>query len=107
MNWTLWALAFCAFLFDSMIEACTPCTCRRSVECSGQYADCRQESLTEVPSTLPIDTCFLNLYSNEFTTIENTTFSGLSNLEDLFLDGNRITTIEDNAFSGVTKLKTL
>ncbi|XP_062619970.1 asporin-like [Saccostrea cucullata] len=107
MNWTRWALVFCAFLFDSMIEACSPCTCKQSTKCSGQSADCRRKGLTEVPSTLPSDTCELDLRSNEITTIENTTFSSLTNLVYLTLHKNKITTIKNRTLTGLTNLVSL
>ncbi|XP_062596553.1 platelet glycoprotein IX-like [Saccostrea cucullata] len=69
-----------------MIDACRPCTCQQAIGGSGQQAKCGGKELTEVPSTLPNDTCRLTLRDNTITTIE--AFRDLTKLEFLKLHDN-------------------
>ncbi|XP_062582659.1 opticin-like [Saccostrea cucullata] len=106
MNETLWTLVFCALLFEAMTEACDPCTCRSTLDCTGRSADCEAKALTQVP-TLPSDVCQLYLSRNKITTIKESDFNSLTNLKKLDLNHNSITSIDDNAFSNLTKLEKL
>ncbi|XP_070559167.1 carboxypeptidase N subunit 2-like [Ptychodera flava] len=84
------------------LEGC-PATC----SCTGTTVDCSNRGLTEVPSGIPTDTTILRLEENQLTYIGNYSFTGLSNLIELWLYSNRLEEMAAGAFSGLSQLSIL
>ncbi|XP_062603169.1 leucine-rich repeat-containing protein 3-like [Saccostrea cucullata] len=84
MTLIVWTLFLCVLLYGPVTEACpSGCSCERSNSCNGKYVNCEYKGLTEVPTNIPTDTCFLFLRSNQITTIPENAFKGLPNLQTL------------------------
>ncbi|XP_062605814.1 leucine-rich repeat and transmembrane domain-containing protein 1-like isoform X3 [Saccostrea cucullata] len=108
MNLIVWTLVLCVLIYEPVTGACpSGCYCRRSTSCNGTYVSCGGKGLTEVPTNIPTDTCFLDLRGNQITTVGDKAFGGLSKLETLWLSSNKITTIQNNTFNGLQNLKIL
>ncbi|XP_061165815.1 slit homolog 2 protein-like isoform X2 [Saccostrea echinata] len=101
-----WTLVFCFLMYKPMTEACPGhCSCVSGYFCDGTYVYC--SGLTEVPNSIPKDTCDLNLSRNKITIVQDNAFNGLGNLSILDLSSNEITIVQDNAFNGLEILSML
>ncbi|XP_048750847.2 slit homolog 2 protein-like isoform X2 [Ostrea edulis] len=107
-SWALWTLMLHTAIYSCVTGACTDrCSCDRAFTCDGTGVECGYQGLTRVPTDFPIDTCSMDLSSNDITTIEDGAFFGLSGLQSLDLSTNKITNIENGAFCGLTSLQSL
>ncbi|XP_056002698.1 decorin-like [Ostrea edulis] len=92
---------YCTVISVTSDRACDVCIC------SGTEVDCVWKSLKEIPTDIPKDTTELDLRNNQITKIPDTAFSGLVNLQTLYLQYNQITKIPEAAFSDLVKLRIL
>ncbi|XP_052086000.1 slit homolog 1 protein-like isoform X2 [Mytilus californianus] len=76
-------------------------------DCSGLEVDCSTRNLAQIPSNIPTDTTSLLLYENNIQSIDNTSLSALTSLENLDFDYNEISSIEAGAFSSLRSLSIL
>ncbi|XP_062568376.1 leucine-rich repeat-containing protein 3B-like [Saccostrea cucullata] len=108
MTLIVWTLVLCVLMYGPVTEACpSGCSCWRSSDCNGTFVDCEKRGLTDVPTNISTDTCYLSLGYNQITSIPDNAFNGLPNLQTLYLQVNKITSIPDNAFNGLQNLQTL
>ncbi|CAG2197391.1 unnamed protein product [Mytilus edulis] len=66
-----------------------------------------QPGLTQIPTNIPTDTKSLQLIRNGITSIDTTSFSGLSSLVEINLIGNDISSIESGAFVDLPSLESV
>ncbi len=66
----------------------------------GNRYDATNQSLVEIPSDIPSDVSEIALKENAITEIGNDSFSGLPNLEMLFIGDNQLLNIHPEAFCG-------
>ncbi|CAH1803259.1 unnamed protein product [Owenia fusiformis] len=102
-----WMIALGIMLMARTVAAQCPAACFCNTGSKIVY--CSRKMLIAIPDGLPEDTVQLNLNDNVFavTTLRRTNFTGLLQLEHLYLSGVGIEVIADNTFSDLTKLKWL
>ncbi|XP_056007243.1 leucine-rich repeat-containing protein 15-like isoform X5 [Ostrea edulis] len=109
MQLVVWALVVLSVLNSQGTDACPDqCSCSKErYLCDGTYVDCDSRGLTGVPTNIPTDTCFLDLDSNQITTLPNGIFDALTSLQTLSLGWNKITTLPIGIFDALTSLQKL
>lgn len=75
--------------------------------CLGSLVDCSKRQLTSIPTDLPTWVTMLELQSNRIVSIPDSTFHGLSQLEDLDLSSNKLRRLNATIFDGLTNLQQL
>ncbi|PBC34806.1 Protein slit [Apis cerana cerana] len=81
--------------------------CPHPCRCADGIVDCRENSLTKVPTHLPEDTTELRLEQNRITEIPPKAFSPYRKLRRIVLYGNKITELPSGLFQGLTNLQLL
>uniref|UniRef100_A0A182MDH5 Protein slit n=1 Tax=Anopheles culicifacies TaxID=139723 RepID=A0A182MDH5_9DIPT len=81
--------------------------CPHPCRCADGIVDCREKSLTTVPSTLPDDTTELRLEQNYITEIPPKAFANHRRLKRIDLSNNNISRVAYDAFSGLKSLTSL
>ncbi|XP_061503108.1 protein slit isoform X1 [Anopheles gambiae] len=81
--------------------------CPHPCRCADGIVDCREKSLTTVPSTLPEDTTELRLEQNYITEIPPKAFANHRRLKRIDLSNNNISRVAYDAFSGLKSLTSL
>ncbi|XP_055314702.1 protein slit isoform X2 [Sitodiplosis mosellana] len=82
-------------------------TCPHPCRCADGIVDCREKSLTSVPSELPEETTELRLEQNFITEITPKAFANFKRLRRIDLSNNNISRIAHDAFTGLKSLTTL
>ncbi|XP_046430500.1 protein slit isoform X1 [Neodiprion pinetum] len=81
--------------------------CPHPCGCSNGIVDCREKSLTKVPTHLPEDTTELRLEQNDITEIPSKAFSPYRKLIRIDLSNNKIRKLAADAFHGLKALESL
>ncbi|RWS18005.1 protein slit-like protein [Dinothrombium tinctorium] len=82
--------------------------CPTSCVCEGTIVDCSQKNLREIPEDIPLFTSELRLNGNSISKVRNNgIFKRLLNLQRLDLRQNQISDIEDGSFLGASNLNDL
>uniref|UniRef100_A0A182PDY4 LRRNT domain-containing protein n=1 Tax=Anopheles epiroticus TaxID=199890 RepID=A0A182PDY4_9DIPT len=81
--------------------------CPHPCRCADGIVDCREKSLTTVPSTLPEDTTEVRLEQNYITEIPPKAFANHRRLKRIDLSNNNISRVAYDAFSGLKSLTSL
>ncbi|KAJ8682332.1 hypothetical protein QAD02_018124, partial [Eretmocerus hayati] len=81
--------------------------CPHPCRCSEGIVDCRENSLTKVPTNLPEDTIELRLEQNGITEIPAKAFSPYRKLRRIDLSNNKIRKVAADAFHGLKFLESL
>ncbi|XP_058798231.1 protein slit isoform X2 [Phymastichus coffea] len=82
-------------------------SCPHPCRCSEGIVDCRENSLTRVPTYLPEDTVELRLEQNGITEIPAKAFSPYRKLRRIDLSNNKIRKVAADAFHGLKFLESL
>ncbi|CAG2243128.1 unnamed protein product [Mytilus edulis] len=82
-------------------------SCRITGKAKAKFADCSSRGLQTVPMDLPDDIVKLDLRRNSIVTISAKAFIRYRILQVLILDENRIAYLEETTFTGLTKLNQL
>ncbi|XP_043587726.1 protein slit isoform X1 [Bombus pyrosoma] len=81
--------------------------CPHPCRCADGIVDCRENSLTKVPTHLPEDTTELRLEQNRITEIPPKAFSPYRKLRRIDLSNNQIKKVAADAFHGLKSLESL
>ncbi|XP_047346786.1 protein slit isoform X5 [Vespa velutina] len=81
--------------------------CPHPCKCANGIVDCRENSLTKVPTHLPEDTTELRLEQNSITEIPPKAFSPYRKLRRIDLSNNQIQKVASDAFHGLKSLESL
>ncbi|XP_015174039.1 PREDICTED: protein slit isoform X3 [Polistes dominula] len=81
--------------------------CPHPCKCANGIVDCRENSLTKVPTHLPEDTMELRLEQNSITEIPPKAFSPYRKLRRIDLSNNQIQKVASDAFHGLKSLESL
>ncbi|KAK2586210.1 hypothetical protein KPH14_001469 [Odynerus spinipes] len=81
--------------------------CPHPCKCANGIVDCRENSLTKVPTHLPEDTTELRLEQNGITEIPPKAFSPYRKLRRIDLSNNQIQKVASDAFHGLKSLESL
>ncbi|RLU25890.1 hypothetical protein DMN91_002052 [Ooceraea biroi] len=81
--------------------------CPHPCKCADGIVDCRENSLTKVPTHLPEDTTELRLEQNGITEIPPKAFSPYRKLRRIDLSNNQIKKVAADAFHGLKSLESL
>ncbi|CAJ1099359.1 adhesion G-protein coupled receptor G6-like isoform X2 [Octopus vulgaris] len=87
----------CTILFletQADSDICNTCYCNSFTA----IISCINRNLLSIPQPIPTNVEYLNLWKNNISTIKEGAFTGLSNLNVLYLDSNPIEKYEDGAF---------
>ncbi|NXT86187.1 LRC4B protein, partial [Zapornia atra] len=84
-------------------------SCPAACSCSNQASRviCTRRELLEVPTSISVNTRYLNLQENHIQVIRTDTFKHLRHLEILQLSRNLVRKVEVGAFNGLPNLNTL
>lgn len=86
----------------SCVQGC-PSVC----ECTGTVADCQLKGLTSVPNGFSTDTTEIKLNYNYITSIDDSSFNGLTKLTNVEIFSNQISSISKDAFSTLPELSVI
>ncbi|XP_037944167.1 protein slit-like [Teleopsis dalmanni] len=89
------------------MECSSENSCPHPCRCADGIVDCREKSLTSVPSSLPDDTTELRLEQNFITELPPKAFANFRRLRRIDLSNNNISRIAHDALSGLKALTTL
>ncbi|XP_015606545.1 protein slit isoform X1 [Cephus cinctus] len=81
--------------------------CPHPCRCEEDIVDCREKSLTKIPTHLPEDTTELRLEQNNITEIPPKAFSPYRKLRRLDLSNNKIQKVASDAFHGLKSLESI
>ncbi|XP_032672289.1 protein slit isoform X1 [Odontomachus brunneus] len=81
--------------------------CPHPCKCADGIVDCRENSLTKVPTHLPEDTTELRLEQNGITEIPPKAFSPYRKLRRIDLSNNQIKKVAADAFHGLKSLESI
>ncbi|KAJ6647852.1 Protein slit [Pseudolycoriella hygida] len=92
---------------NAPIECGASAECPHPCRCADGIVDCREKSLSNVPTALPEDTTELRLEQNFITEIPPKSFTNFKRLRRIDLSNNNISKVAHDAFSGLKSLTTL
>ncbi|CAO1438147.1 unnamed protein product, partial [Diamesa tonsa] len=81
--------------------------CPHPCRCAEGIVDCREKSLSNVPSVLPEDTTELRLEQNYITEIPTKAFANHRRLRRIDLSNNNISRVAHDAFAGLKSLTSI
>ncbi|XP_055372509.1 protein slit isoform X2 [Condylostylus longicornis] len=92
---------------NAPIECGVTNNCPHPCRCADGIVDCREKSLTNVPTSLPDDTAELRLENNYITELPPKAFANFRRLRRIDLSNNNISRVAHDAFAGLKSLTTL
>lgn len=101
MSKTLYVTIISYIITSYGINACPMTNCK----CVGTQYVCSNRQLTSVPDGIEANVTFLNLARNRLIAIDDSVFSGFTELRQLHLSNNKIISITANAFQYLTSLE--
>ncbi|GAB0095464.1 protein slit [Sergentomyia squamirostris] len=92
---------------NAQMECGARSSCPHPCRCADGIVDCREKSLSSVPTSLPEDTTELRLEQNYITELPPRAFANYRRLRRIDVSNNNISRIAHDAFSGLKALASL
>ncbi|XP_055692346.1 protein slit isoform X2 [Lutzomyia longipalpis] len=92
---------------NAQMECGARSSCPHPCRCADGIVDCREKSLSSVPTSLPEDTTELRLEQNYITELPPRAFANYRRLRRIDVSNNNISRVAHDAFSGLKALASL